>query len=230
MRDMIILAGGLGTRLRSVVADRPKVLAPVAGRPFVAWLLDAAVRGGATRILMSVGYMADAVSEAVGSDWGGIPVDYVREEDPLGTGGAIAAACAHSADPAPFVMNGDSFSEVDFDAMAAAHEAADAAVTIAAVSIPDVGRYGALDIQGGRIVSFLEKGGTGPGLINGGIYRIRTAAMAGLPERFSLEADWLAPRIAELRPLAFRVGGRFIDIGVPDDYARAQQMFGDSAR
>jgi len=224
--EAIILAGGLGTRLRSVVADLPKAMAPVAGRPFLEHLLDFLVDAGFASAVLAVGYRADAIRDHFGDRYRGLPLAYSVEGKPLGTGGAIRLAMNQASSPEVFVVNGDTFVDVDFSAMLAAHRGAHARLTIAVHEVPDAARYGALDITGDRVRGFFEKGRAGSGWINAGVYLLARALLDGevLPTAFSFESDYLVPNVEALQPLAFPTKGLFIDIGVPEDYARAQSL------
>jgi D-glycero-alpha-D-manno-heptose 1-phosphate guanylyltransferase len=223
----LVLAGGLGTRLRTVVADRPKVLAPVAGRPFLEHLLADLDAQGFRRVILAVGHLREMIVEAIGSSFRGLSIAYSEEERPLGTGGAIARGLALAAPGPCFVLNGDTWLEIDYAAMLAAHQAHGSRLTMAVRAVPDVSRFGALTLSAGRVARYAEKGAAGPGHINAGTYLLDRSLLAdhGLGPAFSLERDFLVPRVAELRPLAFVVEGEFVDIGVPGDYARAQEMF-----
>lgn len=227
MHEAIILAGGFGTRLKSVVSDLPKPLAPVAGRPFLAWILDALADQSFSRVIVSVGYLHEQIIETLGYSWRDMVLSYAIESEPLGTGGAIRYAARQTASQTLCVLNGDTFVELDYNVMFAAHTAAEASITIAAVAVSDIGRFGELAIAGGRVVGFSEKGGSGPGRINGGIYCINRSLFddVGLPNRFSFETDVLSLHLARLNPLAYKVNGLFIDMGIPEDYARAQGLF-----
>lgn len=224
--EAVILAGGLGTRLRSVVADLPKPMAPVAGRPFLAILLDRLVNAGFAAAVLSVGYRHQAIVDFFGDRYRGMPLRYAVEASPLGTGGAIRMALEQVTAAEAFVVNGDTFLELDYTAMLALHRKEGGPLTIAAQQVSDTSRYGALEIREGRVTGFLEKGRSGPGLINGGTYLLDPALLDryALPEAFSFETDLMMPHLRELHPLAFPTAGRFIDIGVPEDYARAQQL------
>jgi D-glycero-alpha-D-manno-heptose 1-phosphate guanylyltransferase len=227
----IVLAGGLGTRLRGVVPDLPKPMAPVAGRPFLAWVLDPLVDAGFERVVLAVGYRHELIRDHFGASYHGMPLRYSVEERPLGTGGASRLAADQVDSDAVFVLNGDTFVDVDHRAMAAAHARASAAMSIAVHRVPDAARYGALEVEAGRVRGFVEKGRAGPGLINAGTYLLSAALIDTIPPDhvFSLEQELLVPRVAELRPLAFVTEGLFIDIGVPEDYARAQALFARDA-
>ena len=180
--EAIVLAGGLGTRLRSVVADLPKPLAPVAGRPFLAHLLDQLATGGLRRVILATGYMAEKIEQVIGRRWAGMDVAYSKESDPLGTGGAIRRAAALLQGDGVHLANGDTFLRYDLAAFERAVRARGASLGIALAKVGDVGRYGGVEIDGGRVTAFVEKGGCGPGLINAGSYFLTAAGIAGLPD------------------------------------------------
>jgi D-glycero-alpha-D-manno-heptose 1-phosphate guanylyltransferase len=223
----IVLAGGLGTRLRGVVPDLPKPMAPVAGRPFLAWILDRLVSAGFSRAVLAVGYRHEVIRGHFGTSYRGLPLAYSVEEQPLGTGGAMRLAAGHVDESPVFALNGDTFLDVDHAAMWAAHHEADERLSIGVPHVEDAGRYGALEIEHGHVRAFHEKGRTGPGAINGGLYLLSREIIESIPlgELHSFEHQLLMPRVAELQPAAFEHCGLFIDIGVPEDYARAQQLF-----
>ena len=223
----VLLAGGLGTRLRSVVADRPKVMADVAGKPFLEQLLGRLAQQGVQRVVLAVGYLHEQITAHFGDSFSGMALHYSVEDSPLGTGGAVQQALQHAAAAPCFVLNADTWLDLDMQAMLRAHQAAQAAVSMAVRHVDDVGRFGALNVQGGHVLGFIEKGRQGPGHINAGVYLLPPDAFQGLglPPRFSIETDYLMPQVGRLRPLAFEVTGDFIDIGLPEDYARAQQLF-----
>lgn len=226
--EVIVLAGGLGTRLRASVPDLPKPLAPVAGRPFLAWLLDMHAAQGVRKVILAVGYRAGQVRLAIGSRWQGMDVVYSEETEPLGTGGAIALALGKVAGDAVHVVNGDTFLRYGLAGLEQATRAGGAAIGVALARVPDVGRYGAVDLDAaGRVLAFREKGGTGEGLINAGSYYLAdpgAVTVAG-QARFSFEADILQPAVGQGRVLGWDEARNFIDIGVPEDYARAQLLF-----
>jgi len=225
--EAIVLAGGLGTRLRSVVADVPKPMAPVGGRPFLGYVLDQLVSAGFTTVVLAVGYRHEAIRDHFGDEYRSLSLRYSVEAEPLGTGGAIRLASERIGPNDVFVLNGDTYLELDFRAMLAAHMHAGASLTMAICRVSDVARYGALEIGDGIVRRFHEKGPSGPGWINGGTYVLGPGLRDRFPAQmaFSLEQDVLAPQVTEVRPLAFPADGIFIDIGVPEDFARAQAMF-----
>jgi D-glycero-alpha-D-manno-heptose 1-phosphate guanylyltransferase len=225
--EAIVLAGGFGTRLRGVVDNVPKPMAPIQSRPFLAFVLDQLVDGGFRAVVLATGYLHDAIRSHFGYAYRGLLLAYSVESEPLGTGGAIRLACDHVKARDVFVLNGDTYLELDHRAMLDAHVDAAVELTLAACQVPDIARYGALDIVGGKVRGFHEKGPSGPGWINGGTYVLGPALRARMPERaaFSFEQDLLVPQAPSIQPLAFPATGLFIDIGLPQDYARAQQLF-----
>jgi D-glycero-alpha-D-manno-heptose 1-phosphate guanylyltransferase len=222
----IVLAGGLGTRLRGVLPELPKPMAPIKGRPFLAFLLDGLVVAGFDSATLAVGYRHERIRQHFGEHYRNLALRYSMEEEPLGTGGAIRLALGQTTAPQVFVLNGDTYLELDYQAMLAAHMQARAAITLAVRQVPDAGRYGALDILDNRIQGFFEKGRYGPGVINAGVYLLSRDLFDryDLRPAFSFETDLLVPHASKLKPLAFEVDNLFIDIGIPEDYRRAQSL------
>jgi D-glycero-alpha-D-manno-heptose 1-phosphate guanylyltransferase len=225
--EAIVLAGGLGTRLRGVIDDVPKPMAPVQGRPFLAFVLDQLADSGFHTAILATGYRHDAIRAHFADDYHGLALVYSVEGEPLGTGGAIRLACGHVHARDVFVLNGDTYLELDYRAMLDAHVRAAAQLSLAVCEVPDVARYGALDVSEGIVRGFREKGQSGPGPINGGTYVLGAALRDRLPVRaaFSFEQDLLVPDVRTIQPLAFPATGLFIDIGIPEDYAKAEQLF-----
>jgi D-glycero-alpha-D-manno-heptose 1-phosphate guanylyltransferase len=222
--EAIVLAGGLGTRLAARLSGVPKPMAPVAGRPFLEILLNQLADAGCGRVLLSVGHLGAVIQDYFGASFRNMEVDYAVEESPLGTGGAIRLALVQTTEKAVLVLNGDTFLDADYDAMMRFHADAGATLTMAVARQADISRYGGVVVKAGRVVSFEEKGRTGPGWINAGAYVLQRdiAWPAHLPEKFSFERDFLAPEIDRIRPAAYEVEGFFLDIGVPEDLDRAQ--------
>jgi D-glycero-alpha-D-manno-heptose 1-phosphate guanylyltransferase len=220
--EAVILAGGLGTRIREVVPDLPKVMAPVAGRPFLELLLQMLARKGFTRVVLSVGYLSKVIVDHFGSTFAGLELTYEIEESPLGTGGAMVAALARCWEDHVFVLNGDTFVDLEVEALLAMWRT-DPAPLIIAREVVDVARFGALEIEGARVLRILEKSASGPGLINAGCYLVpRNLFGTTTPTAFSFERDFLPRELAARTFHHFVTRGLFIDIGVPADYARAQ--------
>jgi len=225
--EAIVLVGGLGTRLRAVVSDVPKPLAQVAGRPFLAWVLDHLAENSMRRVLLATGHMAGAVEAAIGHTWSGMEVAYSVEDQPLGTGGAVRLAAARLGGDCAHVLNGDTFLRYSPAGLEQATRGLGALAGVALAEVGDVARYGSVEVAAGRVSAFREKGGQGPGLINAGSYFLTAEALAGLPAQpaFSLETGFLHPQAEAGRLAAFTATSGFIDIGVPADYARAQELF-----
>ncbi|MBQ6065659.1 MAG: HAD-IIIA family hydrolase [Clostridia bacterium] len=220
--DIIVLAGGLGERLRHVTGDTQKVMAPIAGRPFLRYLLDGLLAQGARRFVLAAGYRAEQLEAYFGDRYGGAEIVWSREETPLGTGGAIRQALERCETEDAIVVNGDTYFDVDLSALLRSHRETGAKLTLCLKKMTDFDRYGTVDMdEAGRIVGFREKKPVKEGLINGGVYAVGKSALPRLPEgRFSFEKE-------VLEPLAFPTygmvsDGYFIDIGVPSDYFRAQ--------
>lgn len=222
--EAIILAGGLGTRLRSVVGNLPKPLAPVQGRPFVAWLLDILEQQGIRRVILATGYKAEVVCTVLGSRWKRMSLEYAVETIPLGTGGAIAHAARCLESDSAFVLNGDTYLELDYRAFAVAMRHRDAKIGMALAYVPDVRRYGAVNVEQERVVGFSEKGSKGPGWINAGVYWLARAAWEPLDatRSYSFEQEILPIEASRGRVFGYLTTHAFIDIGVPGDYQRAQ--------
>ena len=225
--EAVVLAGGLGTRLYPRLPGIPKAMALVAGRPFLAWILDALADAGLARVVLSVGHLGDKIRDAFGETYRTLELAYAVETSPLGTGGALrnGLGLLRGSDEPIWVLNGDSIVRLAFAEMWAAHQprcSNPRAITMASVKMPDAGRYGALEIKDGRVVRLGQK--EGGGVINAGIYLLdrRVFDAWDLPAAFSFETDFLAPFADRLEIAAFATDGWFIDIGVPADYDRAQ--------
>jgi len=222
-----VLCGGLGTRLRPVVSDRPKSMATVAGVPFLQLLLEDLKAQGIGEVILGTGYMADRVQAffRCGEEFG-LRLVYSREDEPLGTGGALKLAEPLLSDPV-VVLNGDSYVEWSLAAIRALFAQKDASVVMILQAVADVARYGSVTIEpDGRVTEFVEKGTRGgTGLINAGVYLVRKEIVAALPagEAVSLERD-VFPRLLRGKVYGLVSKGLFIDIGVPADLARAQTV------
>ncbi len=227
VEECIVLAGGKGTRLRSVVSDVPKPLAPVAGRPFIAWLLDRLAAQGIRHTILATGYLAEKVETAVGQRWNGMDITYSCEQTPLGTGGAIRLACGHLRAASCHVVNGDTYLEYSLSSLESAVSEMSTSIGVVLAPVEDVSRYGSVIVSKQRAVGFSEKRQQGRGLINGGCYLLTESAIAALPEtaNFSFEQEVLVPAARKSDIAVMDNATRFIDIGVPEDYARAQLMF-----
>lgn len=221
--EAIVLAGGFGTRLRKVVSDLPKPMAPVAGKPFLEILLHKLASKGFGRIVLSLGFMADKVIAHFGDQFMGLELVYEVEESPLGTGGAVRQALMHCREDHVFVFNGDTYLDLEVTDVETQWQAHHAPIIVAR-DVPDTARYGRLETINGRVIGFLEKGRAGAGLINAGCYVLPVNVLNEFVpgQAFSLESDFFTKAIDKLRVDVFVTNGHFIDIGVPEDYARAQ--------
>lgn len=221
--EAIVLAGGAGTRLRSMVPDLPKPMAPVAGRPFLELLLAALAVQGFTRVVLSLGYLADIVLRHFGARFAGMDLVYEIEASTLGTGGALRRALGRCSTDHVYVLNGDTWLDLQAGEIEAQWQR-DRTPLIIATEVPDTARYGRLLVSGRRVTGFLEKGSAGKGLINAGCYVFPASIAEHFPpdEEFSLERDFLANAVSSMPVHVHVCRGRFIDIGVPEDYARAQ--------
>jgi D-glycero-alpha-D-manno-heptose 1-phosphate guanylyltransferase len=223
----IILAGGLGTRLRGAVPDVPKPLAIVNGEPFLALVMRNLRRNGVDELILSIGHMGEMIREKFGDDFEGAHIRYSEESSPLGTGGALRKAVAMLSGESALALNGDTYLDIDHCAIMRAHLAGGSKLTIALKQVADTARFGKVDVEDGKVISFREKGGGGPGLINAGVYVISPGLFDGfsrLPP-FSFEVDFLPESLPALRPGCYITQGDFIDIGTPEDYERARAFF-----
>ena len=226
----IILAGGLGTRLRSVVEGVPKPMVLIQSQPFLAILFKYLASQGITNVVISVGYLHDQIMHYFGDRYASATIQYSVETEPLGTGGAIMRALPLAQNKPILVLNGDTFFKVNYQSMMDMHRSENSCMTMALKPVTDSSRYGIVEIKDGEVVAFREKQQSGSGLINTGAYIIEPDIFSGhnLPEAFSFERDFLYPQVPLLKPKAFVSEGYFIDIGVPEDYLRAQSELQDN--
>jgi NDP-sugar pyrophosphorylase family protein len=224
----VLLVGGKGTRLQSVLPSTPKPLARVGKMPFLELLVLQLRSQGIRRIVMCTGHLADQIEEEFGDGrkWD-VAIKYSVETHALGTAGALKLAGRHIEQDSDFlVMNGDSFLEVDFPELIRFHHAHGGLISMAVRRVPDTARYGSVQLGAqNRVVGFSEKSSdSAPGLINGGVYVFNRAILERIPKGpASLEKD-IFPCSLESGVYAFEQHGMFIDIGTPEDYARAQAL------
>ena len=222
----LILSGGLGTRLKGVVDDRPKPMAPIAGKPFLEYLVVQLKKQGFRDIVLCIGYRGEQARKYFGdgSKWG-VNVLYSHEPEPLGTGGAVKLAEALVRGENFVIMNGDSFLDVDLKELVDYHLKNEALATMALAEVEDSTRYGAVEInEKGEIESFVEKGQSSRSkLVNGGIYVFNREVFSYIPEgKVSLEKE-VFPKLIGKGFYGLLVKGFFIDIGIPEDYKRLQE-------
>lgn len=230
MPSAVILAGGLGTRLRSVVSDVPKPMAPVGGRPFLEYQLEYWINQGISRFVLSVGYRHEAITEHFGSRYKGVELEYAVEEEPLGTGGGLLLAAEKLKQDTPFLLlNGDTYFEADWNVLDACAVEHNADWCFSLFKTIEKGRYMGIEMSDQGLITSLKSGvEQGPRLANGGVYWVHPRALSGdwrSGERLSLEDDLFPQALAAgRRILGIEFRGTFIDIGVPDDYHRAPSL------
>lgn len=225
MPTAIVLAGGLGSRMRKLNSSLPKPMLDIAGKPFLAYLLDYLCAQGISKTILSVGYQSEAIIKAFRNRHNNIEILYAIEDQPLGTGGAIKNALSMVENTHVFVLNGDTYFPVDLSKLLQHHENHSSDITLALKHMIETERYGKVVIdEDNRIVGFIEKEKMGAGLINGGIYVVCRDVFKGinLPLEFSFERNFLARHLHQLRTYGIQFSEYFIDIGVPQDYDRAR--------
>ena len=223
----ILLCGGMGTRLRSVVSDRPKPMADICGKPFLQYLLEMLRDKGITEVIFALGYMGEMIEEYFqdGSAFG-LKISYSYEEEPLGTGGAIRNALPKILEEEVLVLNADTYFPMDYQGLYHFHQENDGDFSLATRAVPDISRYGAVRRDAaGRILAWNEKLEDGvpkplAGEINGGIYVMKKSLIAEIPEgKQSLEQDCIPKWLSEgKRIFGLPFHGYFMDIGIPEDY------------
>lgn len=221
----VILAGGLGTRLRPVLDDRPKVLATVNRHPFLKYLLDQLASWPIREVVLCTGYLGEQIESRFGLDYNGLRLVYSKESAPLGTAGALRLALPLINSDTVLVLNGDSYCEFDFDAFWRWHCLRKSAATLLLVNTPDAQRFGSVRVAAdGQIMSFNEKKeGAKPGLINAGVYLIKSETLKSIPESSSVSLEReIFPELIGLDFYGYQVAGPFIDIGTPESYASAE--------
>lgn len=225
--ECILLAGGLGTRLSGVVNDVPKCMAPVAGEPFLAHLLRYLENQFVDNVIFSLGYKSEVVIEYLRTKAYTFKTSWVLEPEPLGTGGGIRRALMKSKEEDVFILNGDTMFDVDLRAMKTAFSKDHKAI-LALKPMLDFERYGSVQLNGqNEIIAFNEKQFQKEGLINGGVYLINKtkAGLESFPEKFSFETAFLEPEAQNHALQGFVSDSYFIDIGIPEDYYKAQEDF-----
>lgn len=228
-QEAIILAGGLGTRLKEVVSDVPKVMAPVNGRPFLEYVLDYLEHYMIEHVVLSVGYKHEIIKNHFGNQYNSINIKYAIEDEPLGTGGAIKKAFEFINDNKAFVLNGDTMFRINLIKHYDFHQIKQSDFSLVLRQVNNVQRYGAVEYDDDKkITSFLEKGEKfGDGYINGGVYLIhkRFFNQHQWPEKFSIEKDCFEKMVNSYSFYGMVCKQYFLDIGIPEDYKRAQDEF-----
>jgi D-glycero-alpha-D-manno-heptose 1-phosphate guanylyltransferase len=229
IKEAIILAGGLGTRLRPVVADLPKCMAPVGGKPFLHFVVEQLKRQGVEKFIISLGYKHQVITDWLNDQYPMLRVQYSIEEEPLGTGGAVQLAGKLATGKNVFVLNGDTYFNIDLQLLSVFHETMKADCTLSLKPMQDFDRYGMVELNSDHsIASFREKSHYESGFINGGIYTLNADRFLqeGLPRKFSFEKDYLELFFEKRKMYGLVQDEYFIDIGIPEDYERAQKEMG----
>ncbi len=225
IKEAIILAGGLGTRLREAVPDLPKCMAPVAGKPFLSYVIDSLRMQGIQMFIFSLGYRSEVIESYLIEEYPTLDYKTVLEKEPLGTGGAIQLALQSASEEDILIANGDTLFKIDLSDMFQVHQQHQAACTLALKPMKDFDRYGLVEInEEACITSFREKQYYNEGLINGGIYLLNRKRFLAhqFPGIFSFEKDYLEKYFTKGEFYGSVQKGYFIDIGIPGDYAKAQ--------
>lgn len=235
VKEAIILAGGFGTRLLSVVSDVPKPMAPVNGKPFLDYQLLYLKHFGVTAVVLSVGYLHEKIISHYKDSFQGIKIAYSIEQEPLGTGGGIRKAMELCTQSNVLVLNGDSFFEIDLHSFSHHHYAFESDATLALREVSDASRYGTIELspaygdRGRKIISFKEKSGLNQkGIINAGVYLLnKECFLKNTAEgiNFSIEKDFFEKNTGKLNFFGCLYNSYFIDIGIPEDYTKAQNEF-----
>ena len=224
--EVIILAGGKGTRLSEVVADVPKPMAPVHDKPFLLYLFKWLKQYQVEKVILSIGYLGESIMKYFGNSFSGIPIEYVYEEKPLGTGGAVKCALQKSTGKEILILNGDTYFPIDLNKFHSFHTGNNHLFSVALTQMQNFSRYGSVECEKDTILRFNEKKFCSEGLINGGIYLINRQYFKSIQttDVFSLETEILEKEavLSHIKGLVF--DNLFIDIGIPEDYHRAQTL------
>ncbi len=224
--EAIILAGGLGTRLRSEVSDRPKPMVLIQDRPFLSYLLDFLIEQNMKKVILGIGYLGEQIQEFFGKSYRGIDLQYSFEKEPLGTGGALKRALNLIQGDACFVLNGDSLFRIDLSLLKNIFYDSSADLVLSLKEVRDSNRYGFVQVNtAGRAISFLEKGKHNSGLINGGVYCLRSDILDKEEKRMFSFEKFLEDHSYNKKFMTYLYDSYFIDIGIPEDYYRAQTDF-----
>ena len=226
MKELIILAGGLGTRLRSTVSDLPKSMAPVNGHPFISYIIQHFLSEGIERFIFALGFEAAPIQEYLNKNYPQIDMVFSVEREALGTGGAIRLACQHAKGEQVAVTNGDTLFKISLSSVWQLHHLRDADCTLSLKPMVNFDRFGVVDLAADqKVIAFREKMHFDSGLINGGCYilNVRRFIAQMRQDKFSFEKDYLEKQVENGRVYGQEQHVYFIDMGVPEDYRRAQK-------
>jgi len=221
--ESIILSGGFGTRLRSVVSDLPKPMAPVAGKPFLEYLLNFLLKYNIQHVVLSVGFKHEKISDYFGNKYKGIDISYAIEDTPLGTGGGIQNALKYIHGKSCYLLNGDSFINVDLYDFYKFHQETNSTMSLSLKKLQNFDRYGAVQIRENRVVGFESKKFRKEGFMNSGVYIIPENLFKNkeFNSTFSFEDDFLSKYSHLIKMGAYLTNAYFVDIGIPEDYEKA---------
>jgi len=228
IKTALILAGGFGTRLQSIVKDVPKPMAPINGIPFLDYQLFYLKQQGISQVILSVGHLFEAIRQRYQTNFNGLEIKYAIEDSPLGTGGAIRLAINQCDDEEVLALNGDSFFDISLPSFFEMHSSHKSNFSLALRGIENAARYGTIELSENRIVSFKEKTGQQvAGLINAGVYILNRSLFLQHTQAitFSIEKDFFEKHIQSIPIYGFQLPGYFIDIGIPEDFHQAQNDF-----
>lgn len=226
IKEVIVLAGGLGTRLRGTIGEIPKPLAPINDKPFLHFIFEYMKTQGIETAILSVGYKWEMIHAKFGEEYLGIKIKYAVEHERLGTGGGIKLALEQVERDHCFVLNGDTYFDIDLKQLADFHINAKTECTLAAKSLTNFDRYGTIDIEDdGTVSAFNEKMPKDKGVINGGIYCLSKSILNSLPKAaaFSFETDYFEPNAGTGKIKAKVFKDYFMDIGIPEDYEQFEK-------
>lgn len=225
-REAIILAGGLGTRLRGILGDYPKPMAEIHGRPFLQYLINYLAESGISRVVLSIGYKAEIFTTFFNQTHSKTDVIYSIENSPLGTGGGLKMALSKIKSDHALVVNGDTLFKIDIPALYEFHQSKKADITMALKKMEDCQRYGKVTIdENKKVTGFIPKGSEKAGLIDAGNFIIRKDLLNNMPVKFSFEKDFVQKQYGKLNIFALPFDNYFIDIGIPEDYERSKKEF-----
>jgi D-glycero-alpha-D-manno-heptose 1-phosphate guanylyltransferase len=235
--EVIVLAGGLGTRLREVVKEVPKPMAEVNGKPFLDYILEYLIKNKIAKVILAVGYKHEIIKQHLSQNkkFSDLQISYSVENEPLGTGGAIAQAITKVEGPYVFILNGDTFFDVPLNQLEIFAQKKNAEIAIALKEVPFSSRYGqVVCAPDGCILSFLENNQNQreSTIINGGTYFINKNLFKAfdLPQKFSLENDFFKPYLKNIQAYGNSFKDFFIDIGIPEDYNLSQKLFKNGSK
>lgn len=224
VKKALILAGGLGTRLRAAVSDLPKCMAPVAGRPFLAYLIDYYKKQGIENFLFSVGYKSEHITAFLKS-YHSLQYKIIQEQEPLGTGGALQLALENEEEEDILILNGDTFFKLNVLQFSAFHDSKEGEISLALKPMENFSRYGMVELASDKSITvFREKQFYATGYINAGCYLLKPSSFLKYPwpQKFSFEKDYLENNSIAKKMYGYVEDAYFIDIGIPEDYYRAQ--------